>query len=252
MKCNKCERPMRKIDRRDEMAELNDGATGGQMADYFAAEESGDWGAWNEGIIEYHCKDCDLYLQLVLDELPNYRPLIEAWHDKAAEGDTFSRFVFQYLAFIAHIKNELYFDAPSDRMAIQRLKRDSKIKHAYLHIVKNNDDLRRYWNEIIKELHAKPLHNSSRDPDYPEIDKWWNNTEDRPSEKHESPKGMVHSLEDWSNMVEYWYSIRNNLFHGGKNPNIDRDALLVERAFLTLRALVHNEFITGKASYRDL
>jgi len=44
-------------------------------------------------------------------------------------------------------------------------------------------------------------------------------------------------------MVEYWYSVRNNLFHGGKTPNIGRDAFLVEHAFLTLRALVENELL---------
>lgn len=33
MKCSRCQRPMHKIDRRDEMAELDDSATDGQMAD---------------------------------------------------------------------------------------------------------------------------------------------------------------------------------------------------------------------------
>jgi hypothetical protein len=246
MKCNKCQRPMLKIDRRDEMDELNDDATDGQMADYFAAELSGDNGAWNLGIVEYFCPKCNLVSQVVNDELPSYYPLIEAWHKKAAEGDTFSRFVFQYLSFIAHIKNHLFYDAPSDRKAIQKLKRAHRIGHAYLNMIENNEDLHQSWSSVITELENKPLHNSSSDPDYPEIDKWWNSIQDQPNRDNDLPEGRVLSLEDWPNMVEYWYSIRNNLFHGGKSPNIGRDAFLVEHAFVTLRALVENELLTSR------
>ena len=237
---------MRKIDRRNEMAELDEDATDGQMADYFAAEYSGDRGAWNLGIVEYFCPKCNLYSQVVNDELPSYYPLIEAWHENAAEGDTFSRFVFQYLAFIAHIKNNLFYDAPSDRIAIQRLKGEDRICHAYLETVASDKDLNQSWSEIITELERRPLHNSSTDPDYLEIDKWWNSSEDRPNAESELPEGKVHSLVDWPNMVEYWYSVRNNLFHGGKNPNTGRDAFLVEHAFVTLRALVENELFHSR------
>ena len=94
MKCNKCQRPMHKVDRRDELVQLDEDVTDGQMADYLAAEYSGNHGAWNLGIVEYFCHKCNLYTQVVNDELPDYYPLIQAWHEKAAEGDTFSRFVF--------------------------------------------------------------------------------------------------------------------------------------------------------------
>ena len=237
---------MRKIDRRDEMTELDEDATDGQMADYLAAECSGDHGAWNLGVVEYFCRKCNLYSQVVNDELSNYYPLIEAWHEKAAQGDTFSRFVFQYLAFIAHIKNHIFFDAQSDRIAIQRLKREDRIEHAYLETIASDKDLNQFWSEVITELKRRPLHNSSTDPDYPEIDKWWNSYEDRPNTEGDLPEGRVHSLEDWANMVEYWYSVRNNLFHGGKNPNTGRDAFLVEHAFVTLRALVENELLHSR------
>jgi len=58
MKCENCGRKLIKIDRRDEMADFDDDATDGQMADYLAAELSGDNGAWNIGIVEYHCPHC--------------------------------------------------------------------------------------------------------------------------------------------------------------------------------------------------
>lgn len=61
MKCTKCNRTMAKIDRRNEMADLEEDATEGQVADYFSAELSGDNGAWNIGIVEYYCRNCDIY-----------------------------------------------------------------------------------------------------------------------------------------------------------------------------------------------
>ena len=47
MKCNRSQRSMHKIDRRNEMAELYDSAADGQMADYISTELSGDNGFWN-------------------------------------------------------------------------------------------------------------------------------------------------------------------------------------------------------------
>ena len=198
------------------------------------------------GVVEYYCSRCNLYTQVINDELPSYYPLIEAWHENAARGDTFSRFVFQYLAFIAHIKNHLFYDARSDRRAIQHLKRENRIGNAYLETIASDKDLTKAWSELITELEARPLRNSSIDPDYPEIDKWWNSSEDQPTAESDLTEGRIHSLADWPNMVEYWYSIRNNLFHGSKNPNTGRNAFLVEHAFVTLRALVENELLHSR------
>lgn len=223
------------------MADLDEDATDGQMADFLAAEQSGDHGAWNTGVVEYQCPKCGDIVQIIGDDLPNYNPLIKAWHDKANEGDFFVRFVFEYLSFIAHIKNNLYFDASSDRRAIQRLKQDDRIMQYYLALVSEDQELGQVWIEVMEELERKPLHNSSFDPDNPEIDKWWNNSEFLPNTDDDRPKGRVLSLEDWQNMVEFWYSVRNNLFHGGKNPNIQRDIFLVEHAFKSLRPLVTKE-----------
>jgi len=241
MKCHKCRRNMLKIDRRNEIAEFDEEATDGQIADYFAAELSGDNGAWNLGIIEYQCSRCSLNIEVISDQLPSYNPLIRAWHDKGAEGDCFARFVFQYLSFIAHIKNNLFYDARSDREAIQSLKRDNRIRHNYLALINQDEELEQAWTEIIDELKNKPLHNSSFDPDYPEIDKWWNIDGNRPITDDQQPMGIVKAIDDWVNMVEFWYSVRNNLFHGGKDPNIGRDIFLVDQAFITLRPLVESE-----------
>ena len=241
MKCRNCGRQMRKIDRRNEMADLDENATDGQMADYLATELSGDNGGWNLGIVEYRCSNCGFEDQVVNDQLQSYDPLIMAWHKKAASGDCFSQFVFQYLSFIAHIKNKLYYEEISDRSAIQKLKQDDRIKNNYLSMIQQDEELRQAWNEIVEELDSQPLHNSSTDPDHPEIDKWWNSDGKKQNTDDNASNGKVLSLDDWGNMVEFWYGVRNNLFHGGKNPSIGRDVFLVAHAFRTLRPLMESE-----------
>lgn len=225
---------MDKIDRRTEMAELDENATEGQFADYLAAEESGDFGAWGVGIVAYHCSRCGYSVDLVLDELPNYDGLIIAWHRKAMQGDYFSKYTFECIAFTAYIKSNMELSAERDRDSIQKLKHSQRLGEDYLRLIKRNSELREVWEAIIKELNVRPLHNSSRDFDNPEIDNWWNNSPDDSNNEQENRRGVIHSLRDWGNMVEFWYSVRNNLFHGGKEPSIARDQFLVEHAFKTL------------------
>jgi len=42
------------------------------MADYFGAELSGENGAWNVGIVEYYCRNCDLSNEVISDNLNDY------------------------------------------------------------------------------------------------------------------------------------------------------------------------------------
>lgn len=232
---------MRKIGRRDELAELDEDATDGQFADYVGAELSGEYGSWNIGIVEYECPKCNTVVQMLSDNLQNYDSLIISWHEKSSEGDCFSQFVFQYLSFIAHLKNNLFYKESSDRRAIQRLKQDKRIEIDYLKSIKDDQELHKAWQAVIDELKENPLLNSSVDLDSPEISIWWNSSDIEPDKNSDKPKGMVHSLNDWGNMVEFWYSVRNNLFHGGKEPSVRRDIFLVNNAFVTLRPLMDNE-----------
>ena len=128
----------------------------------------------------------------------------------------------------------------TDKIAIQKLKRDERLKKQYLNIINKDTKfgLKGTWKALIKELKREPLHNSSRDYDYPEIDKWWNISEDNINEEPKGKKGVIHSLKDWGNMVEFWYGVRNNLFHSGKDPTIKRDLFLVKHAFISLKAFM--------------
>ncbi len=242
MNCRKCGKILIKLDRREEMAEFDEDATEGQMADYFAAEESGDHGAWNIAIVEYECKRCGIVFHVQGEDLESYKDLILNWHDKAGKNeDSFSSFVFEYLAFVAHLKNNLFYDTERDRQAIQWLKQDEKRKTTYLANVDKDARLQKTWEKVIAELNEQPLRNSSHDLDNPEVDKWWNSAGDEPERGHSLPRGTVQSTADWANMVEFWCGVRNNLFHGGKNPNFQRDRFLVEHAYATLKAFMNIE-----------
>jgi hypothetical protein len=209
------------------MAELDEDVSDGQMADYLAAELSGDMGAWQLGIVEYKCNACGTR------------------HKKTMQGDYFSKYTFEYLAFTAYIKSRVALDTNTDRATIQKLKRNERLKREYLDKIKNDTEfnLQETWIAVIEELKRQPLYNSSRDYDYPEIDGWWNISGDSIDEESKIEKGVIHSLNDWENMVEFWYGVRNNLFHGGKDPTLKRDLFLVEHAFKTLNTFMKTKII---------
>jgi hypothetical protein len=172
----------------------------------------------------------------------NYENLIKNWHIKASEEDYFSKFVFEYLAFIAHIKTKLYREASQDRKAIQKLKEDQHLKEKYLKRVQNKKTLKNDWEHIKRTLDDVRLGNSSRNLLGVEEIEWWNceheELSQRTAEEKLKVKGIIHSLKDWGNMVEFWYSIRNNLFHGAKDPENERDQFAVKYGYRTLKELM--------------
>lgn len=50
---------MVEINREIVIAELEGEATDGEIADYYAAKESGDYGEWGVTKITYKCKKCE-------------------------------------------------------------------------------------------------------------------------------------------------------------------------------------------------
>jgi hypothetical protein len=74
----------------------------------------------------------------------NYDNLIKNWHIKASEEDYFSRFVFEYLAFIALLCKKKYTNHRTDRNVIQRLKQDNKTKQSYLTKISSEERLKKH------------------------------------------------------------------------------------------------------------
>src|SRR3989339_87095 len=104
----------------------------------------------------------------------NYKNLIRNWHQKASDEDYFSKFVFEYLAFIAHLKTQLFDSADTDRRAIQKLKQDQSLKETYLRKVQAKQSLKKDWEHIKSKLDEVRLGNASRDLNSVEEIKWWN------------------------------------------------------------------------------
>ena len=162
---------------------------------------------------------------------PNlYKKLIRNWHEKATTEDYFSKFVFEYLAFIAIIKKFKGRTSGTDRGAIQNLKRDDNIKQEYMKEINRKEDL----EKLIKYLKESPLEN------YGDL-KWWGCSDPSPCSepRPEYQKGgFIKDNNDWENMAEFIYYVRNNLFHGAKDPEDGRDQCLVEHAYKLLNPLV--------------
>ena len=169
----------------------------------------------------------------------NYNQLIKNWHTKASDEDYFSKFVFEYLAFIAFLKKRKFIDATNDRNAIQRLKQDESTKSIYLQKITSDEVIKKSLEKIKEELDRAPLGNVSGNGSEVEEIKWWNcSSIQLTTQTDQLSSGRIRDLNDWGNMVEFWYSIRNNLFHGSKNPEEGRDKLVVEHGYKTLSPLV--------------
>ncbi|OGF36678.1 hypothetical protein A2531_03150 [Candidatus Falkowbacteria bacterium RIFOXYD2_FULL_34_120] len=168
--------------------------------------------------------------------------LITNWHAKASDNDYFSKFIFEYLAFIAFLKKKKFTNTRQDREAIQKLKRDNDIKNSYFKKLRENSTISEAWNKIIQELNRVRLGNVSRTGEGIEEIKWWNcsynQVNSKTNDDNQKISGVIHGLDDWENMIEFWYSIRNNLFHGGKDPQDARDLLVVENGYKTLKPLM--------------
>ena len=171
-----------------------------------------------------------------------YLDLIKKWHEKARDEDYFSKFVFEYLAFIAFLKTQLFESNDSDRIVIQKLKQDLEIKFKFIEKVNSNPLLKQDLQIIKQKLDTIPLGDNSRNLNgAAEEIIWWNcsyeNTNQKTSQEKNMLSGVLHSIEDWENIIEFWYSVRNNLFHGAKNPENERDQFVVKYGYLTLKEL---------------
>lgn len=182
-----------------------------------------------------------------MNESEKYYSLIKSWHTKAAEEDYFSKFMFQYLAFIAFLRTQWKTDSEirgmkgnggrvTDRDYIQALKQDGHISDFWVDLTlrsTKDKEMAKILSGLVDFLKREPLRSD---------DRWWNFTgfdfNQRPNTRKRS--GVLHGVGDIENLIEFWCSVRNNLFHGDKNPSLERDQELVRYAFVTLHFFVEN------------
>ena len=68
----------------------------------------------------------------------------------------------------------------------------------------------------------------------------------RPSQRGKKPE-ILSDISNFKEVIKFIYQVRCNLFHGGKNPNIERDKELVKYSGLILEKWV--EYATKEAQY---
>ncbi len=154
----------------------------------------------------------------------NYPDLIKQWFERSkSESDVFTKYIFLYISFIAFLTQEN--PGKRDRGMIESLKDAQDAKSYYLSLVRNNVELRATTQNLVSDLRKQPIRNDTR-----RNDTNWRGNED----------GVIQDETDWENLVEYWYRVRNNLFHGRKEPEFTRDQDLVTYAYWTLAPLMAN------------
>lgn len=159
--------------------------------------------------------------------------LIKNWHEKAKE-DYFSRYIFEYLAFEAFLKKYKYSEDEihhksgniKERSYIQNIKNDVDYSSRWNELLTNKKDFKKVVQELTVFLQNEPLVSDVN---------WWSCTSfDYGQCPTNNPKGIIVNETDFVNVVEFWYQVRNNLFHAGKNPDNKRDEKLVAYAYGTL------------------
>ena len=167
-----------------------------------------------------------------------YFSLIKSWHIKASEDDFFIKFIFEYLALTATLQTQLYpsEEGRTDRAWIQKLKQDSEVKEKWLEVVAGSSSLQETLEGLVEHLKLEPLAFDV---------KWWNcNGDSCNNSTVDAGQGCLKDERDYENLIEFWYTVRNNLFHGRKSPVIERDKALVRFAYLSLSRFMEDVLIS--------
>ena len=145
--------------------------------------------------------------------MDKYWNAIKNWHDKADKADDpFIKFILEYISFIALLNKKI--PIVQDRPKIQKLKDNNTLKRLYL----DNLD-RSILINLMDYLEEEPIINVTH-PD----DSHWD--------------GKLQSSKDYRSIIEFIYRTRNNLFHGHKHLDYNRDLIIVKHAYNVLRPLM--------------
>ncbi len=130
--------------------------------------------------------------------------------------DYFDQFINLFIAYNAWYKKVT--EENNDRRAIDALKLRDGIWKEYL-TGQTMTSLSPHLNRIVEITNEGPLLNQTR-----ESDVHWD--------------GIVKDSKDWPSLIEYWYRIRCNIFHGTKSPEEGRENELVRLAYESLNVFM--------------
>jgi len=139
----------------------------------------------------------------------NYEKRAQEWFTRALkeEKDDFVKFILYFISLEVFVKLKNY-------KTIKAIKNDNMIKQYFFSNADKNDLL------LLKHrLDDKSLENMK-----PNGDKRWN--------------GKLNSEEDFEGIIEFIIRARNNLFHGDKGLDDERDKFIVNHGNLILQHLV--------------
>ena len=159
--------------------------------------------------------------------LKKYLKLIESWHKMAEkQSDYFLKFILEYISFNAWVKqqNSQKDLFTKERNMINAIKLNKSIIKCYLKIV--DKDL---IKDLIEILDNHPIENVK----YPDDSNW---------------NGKIINTQDFAGIIEFIYRVRNNLFHGDKQMNFERDEKLVKYGYKLLQPLMNMAIRLGDSS----
>lgn len=137
----------------------------------------------------------------------DYKSLSKKWYERGlSEKDIFVKFLLFYIALEANIK--LKFSK------IRKLKQDTSIKGRFYEKVCTED-----LKKLKVELDKRPLKNMN-----PDGDQRWD--------------GKLTDPYEFRNVIEFVIRTRNNMFHGDKSPDGNRDEFIVKSGICVLQPLV--------------
>lgn len=137
----------------------------------------------------------------------NYNERGNEWYKRAInENDEFVKFILFYISLEVSIKDKF-----ND---IRSIKDDFKIRSNFFDKIDSSK-----LNNLIKILNLNPLINM----DSSRVLKW---------------SGKIENQQDFDGIIEFIIRARNNLFHGDKGPDSNRDLFIVKWGTEILQPLV--------------
>jgi hypothetical protein len=155
-----------------------------------------------------------------LEEHPFLKMIIHMWYERAQMStDPFDKFIYVWISFEAFASNYTEEDSPFD--VRNSLKNDPNIVILYKILMKTKP-----FSEKIMNLKKEcPIYDTRK-------------------QHYDDPKfsKTICDPNNFGEVLEVLYKIRNNLFHGGKRPDKERDRKLATLSFFVLYDLLDTIF----------
>lgn len=137
----------------------------------------------------------------------NYKARAKAWFSRAiSEDDSFVKFILLYISFEVLAKEQ--------QNNLRSLKHDERLRERFFKLTPTEK-----ISELKNVLEYSPLLNMNPNGDH----RW---------------SGQLESINDFGGIIEFIIRARNNLFHGDKGLDVERDLFVIKWGNFLLQPLV--------------